>query len=31
MTKLAEEYSKGDVYEEEGPNLDDLKNAVLKK
>ena len=31
MTKLAEEYSKGDVYEEEGPSLDDLKNAVLKK
>lgn len=31
MEKLAEEYSKGDVYEEEGPNLDDLKNVVRRR
>ena len=31
MDKLAEEYSKGDVYEEEGTNLNDLKNVVMRK
>lgn len=31
MDKLAEEYSKGDVFEEEGPNLNDLKNVVRRR